>query len=143
MQHGDWVYAAAFSPDGKTVLTAGGNDQTARRWNAATGDPVGEPLRHNGRVTSVAYSGDGKTFITGSEDGSARRWDAATGKQLGQALLHSQEAVSSVALNHEGTKALTGSGANLARLWDVAGVAPADPPKVIGKPLTLGGQVKA
>ena len=37
------VVSVAFSPDGKTVLT-GSIDDTARLWDAATGQPIGEPL---------------------------------------------------------------------------------------------------
>ena len=44
----------AFSPDGKTILT-GCKDKTARLWDAATGQPVGSPLQHEGEVMAVAY----------------------------------------------------------------------------------------
>ena len=36
--------SAAFSPDGKRIVTASA-DKTARVWDAATGEPIGEPLR--------------------------------------------------------------------------------------------------
>ena len=80
--HESPVDAAAFSPDGKIVLT-GGDDATARLWDAATGRPIGQPIRHEGVVTSVAFSPDGRTILTGSMDKTARLWDAATGQPVG------------------------------------------------------------
>ena len=42
--------SAAFSPDGKRIVTAS-EDKTARVWDAATGKPIGEPLKgHEGAV---------------------------------------------------------------------------------------------
>ena len=79
--------AVACSPDGRTLLT-GGHDKTARLWDAATGKPSGQPLRHDGWVWAVAFSPDGRTLLTGGQDKTARRWAAATGKPTGEPLLH-------------------------------------------------------
>ncbi len=76
MMHRSAVFAVAFSPDGKTVIT-GSQDKTARLWDAATGQPRGQPLTHQGSVTAVAFSPDGKTVITGSLDNTARLWHVA------------------------------------------------------------------
>ena len=82
------VTSAAFSPDGKFVVTAS-SDGTARVWEAATGKAIGEPLRHEGaRLRSAAFSPDGKFVVTASEDGTARVWEAATGKAIGEPLRH-------------------------------------------------------
>ena len=44
------MYSAAFSPDGKRIVTAS-EDKTARVWDAASGKPIGEPLKgHEGAV---------------------------------------------------------------------------------------------
>ena len=69
--------SAAFSPDGKRIVTAS-EDKTARLWDAATGKQIGEPLRgHEGAVMSAAFSPDGKRIVTASADNTARLWDAA------------------------------------------------------------------
>jgi WD40 repeat protein/tetratricopeptide (TPR) repeat protein/tRNA A-37 threonylcarbamoyl transferase component Bud32 len=44
LPHADEVLAVAFSPDGRKIVT-GGADQTARFWDATTGQPLGEPIR--------------------------------------------------------------------------------------------------
>ena len=46
LRHDDGVLSAAFSPDGRFVVTAS-MDGTARLWEAATGKAIGEPLRHD------------------------------------------------------------------------------------------------
>jgi WD40 repeat protein len=64
--------AAVFSPDRKTVLT-GGSDGAARLWSAADGKPVGLTIRHESPVKFVAFSPDGKTFLTAT-DREVRIW---------------------------------------------------------------------
>jgi WD40 repeat protein/tRNA A-37 threonylcarbamoyl transferase component Bud32 len=98
---------AVFSPDGKSVLT-GGEDGTARLWDAANGAARGEPLRHDGPVTAMAFSPDGKMIVTGSYDGTARMWDAATCRQRGKDLPHLGR-VLAVAVRFDGQYVATGS----------------------------------
>ncbi|KAG2070032.1 WD40 repeat-like protein, partial [Suillus decipiens] len=71
------VNAVSFSPDGARIVT-GSQDQTVRMWDAATRQPVGEPLRgHTSSVKWVSFSPDGTRIATGSEDQTVRVWDAA------------------------------------------------------------------
>src|SRR5206468_9668432 len=87
LAHRGTVWAAALSPDGKTVLT-GSQDRTARLWDAATGKPTGVGLKHGAGVLAVAFSPDGKTVATGSWDATARLWDCATGTPVAPPLKH-------------------------------------------------------
>ena len=58
-------------------MLTGSLDDTARLWDAASGDEVRIFSGHNGSVESVAFSPDGRFVLTGSQDITARLWDAA------------------------------------------------------------------
>lgn len=64
----------AFSPDGR-FLAAAGDGNTARLWNADTGELVRDLKGHKGKVTSLAFSSDGKKLLTGSLDQTVRVWN--------------------------------------------------------------------
>ena len=127
--HEGAVFSAAFSPDGKRIVTASG-DKTARLWDAATGKQIGAPLvGHEDAVCSAAFSPDGKRIVTASLDKTARLWDAATGKQIGAPLVGHEGAVLSAAFSPDGKRIVTASVDKTARLWD------AETGEQIGAPL--------
>src|SRR5262249_12333487 len=80
---------AAFSPDGRRVVTAG-RDGPAQVWEAASGAAVGPPLSHANEVTYAAFSPDGRQVVTASADRTARVWDVGTGKPVAPPLEHKQ-----------------------------------------------------
>lgn len=51
------VWSAAFFPDGRTLLT-GGADRMIRRWDAMTGEPIGNLAMGAPEDTLAAYAGD-------------------------------------------------------------------------------------
>ena len=109
------VFTAAFSPDGKTILTSSA-DHTAETWNALTGQP-GPVLRHGYTVDFAAFSPDASRVITASWDHTARLWDPRTGQPLTPPLQHS-ETVLRAAISRDNRVAVTASEDNTARLWD-------------------------
>ncbi len=89
----DEITEVALSPDGATAITVG--TSTALLWNTATGEPIGEPMRHAGPIESMDFSPDGRTALTTSPDDEdqdvAQLWETATAKPLGPPLKHSRK----------------------------------------------------
>jgi WD40 repeat protein len=78
------VVAVGFSPDGRTIATAGVDGSTVRLWNAQTFAPQSPPLRgHYGLIHAVAFSLDGRTLASASDNG-VQLWDAHTHERLGK-----------------------------------------------------------
>src|SRR5262249_41364280 len=96
LQHRDFVYMVAFSPDGRYLATAS-VDMIAKVWDAATGKEVCPPVKGH---TSVAFSPDGRLLATGSEQ-KVKVWDWAKGIEVRPACEHSHYAFS-VAFSPDG-----------------------------------------
>ncbi|HSL53079.1 MAG TPA: hypothetical protein VK868_01740, partial [Pyrinomonadaceae bacterium] len=65
--HTGQVNSASFSPDSRLIVTASA-DNTARIWNAETGESIATLLHHKGPVLNALFSPDGKSVFTASED---------------------------------------------------------------------------
>ncbi|MCG8450447.1 MAG: protein kinase [Pirellulales bacterium] len=114
------VAAADISPDGRLLVT-GSWDQSAKIWNAETGQALHKLAGvHQGYVNSVEFSPDGKTVLTGSDDGSARLWNVQTGMPLEIAFLGHESRVRQARFSSDGTQVLTTANDKTARIWDAA-----------------------
>jgi WD40 repeat protein len=82
------------------------------------------PLRnifqgHKGNISSVAFSSDGKTIVSGSSDWTLRLWDLQ-GNQINEFKHGDNVKVWSVAFSPDDKTIVSGSSDKTIRLWDVA-----------------------
>jgi serine/threonine protein kinase len=77
IQHDDHVLSARFSPAGRRILTVSRNN-TARVWDAATGQPLTPPLEHNpSLVRKNEFLGGLHTPCSPASALTARAWPRA------------------------------------------------------------------
>ena len=71
--------STTYSPDGRTLATAGWPNDGASIWNAATGKQIAKlTAPDSSRVDALAYTPDGKTLVTANDDGKIYLWNIAT-----------------------------------------------------------------
>ncbi|KIM86608.1 hypothetical protein PILCRDRAFT_309458 [Piloderma croceum F 1598] len=75
---------------------------------------------HTEGVHTVAFSPDGKKFVSGSEDHTLRLWDASTSQTIGSPFVGHSAMVASVAFSPDGGEIVSGSLDDTLRLWDVS-----------------------
>ncbi len=114
--HTDKVRAAAFSPDGRRIVT-GSYDKSARIWDAETGQQLRLLSGHTKGLRSAAFSPDGLRIVTASLDKTARIWDAETGREL-MVLTGHAERLRNAAFSPDGRRVATASYDQTARIWD-------------------------
>jgi WD40 repeat protein len=108
------IRVAVFSPDGKTVASAG--DRIIRIWQVDSGKEIQRIEGHKTRIWSIAYSPDGKKLASSSCDMTTRIWEVASGQEL----FRIAEGAFAVAFSPDG-KTLTTAGFfdNTIGHWDI------------------------
>jgi WD40 repeat protein len=116
--HHDWARACRFSPDGKTLVTAG-NDGQVLLWRLES-DSEPAVLQEKGRaMTAAAFSPDGSTLATVGFDDVVRMFDTTTGS-VGDTCPCPDLDMRAIAFSSDGAMFAAGGRRGVTRLWQLS-----------------------
>jgi WD40 repeat protein len=111
------TYAVAFSPDGKSIATAG-RDGMVRVSDVGTGKVTKEFGQHSSWPEAIAFSADGKRIASAGQDAVIRVWDVDAGKETSTTNGHPGH-VWRTGISGDGKTVITEGGDGI-RIWDAA-----------------------
>ncbi len=95
--HEGWVFGLTFSPDGRTLISSGSDDQLLW-WRADAEEKEPAPLRrvraHEGWIRAVATSPDGLHVASAGNDRMVRLWNLEDGSAVRELAGHERDVYS-------------------------------------------------
>jgi len=87
-ERGEGMGGIAISQDGQLIASNIGHGGHVNAWHGDTGKPLIQAFipHPRSRVSSMDFSSDGATLVTGSSDGTTQVWNTATWQPQGQPI---------------------------------------------------------
>src|SRR5580765_3837018 len=125
--HSGGIVSLAFSPDGKTLASAGvtvfgsAPENNIRLWDSATGKNIRVFEREGFPVRCIAFSPEGKMLAACGDRSELELWDTEKGVVVRRFETGDFGAFETVRFSHDGKMLATGClGDKTIRLWEVA-----------------------
>jgi WD40 repeat protein len=109
---------STISPSGDRLATVESDPRAIRITDVTTGAAVATLRGHEGPVSVLAYSPDGKRLASGSVDGTIRLWEPTSGKAVDTLRGH-ERPIEWLSYSPDGRRICSRDGRSV-RLWDAA-----------------------
>ena len=93
------------------------SEEAVRSVNMETRHII-DSLPHNGIVSDIAVSWDGRQIVSRSYDETLRTWDGTSGEALEDALRGQEKRIACVAVSRDGKRIVSGSEDGTVHIWD-------------------------
>ncbi len=115
--HRLYASSVAFSPDGLTLVSAGG-DGSVKLWDVVSRKELMTLTKQDAPIFSVVISPDGRTLASAGGDALVTLWDMQNRKQMATLTGHGNT-IFSVTFSPDGRTLASASNDKSVKLWDV------------------------
>lgn len=104
--HLEWTFATVFDSEGKTIFSAGGDNQLHRWSGPDFTSKVQSYVGHTGDIHALAVTKDHRFLVSAGDDMTPIVWDVESGKEIRRLATHPRQ-IPAIALSPDGSKVAT------------------------------------